>query len=368
MALCYNKDVMKNKLTSFFVLFLGIFASSIIFLLPAIANASSLRLVSDLDAYGSGDNFAVDVLIDNVEMCVNAMSITLNFPNDYLSMIDFIEGESLINLWMEKPGQKEIVEANAKGNITFIGGVPGGYCGHIPGDPGKSNLIARLIFVIPRFVISDVERDKVRIDFSNSTKVLLNDGFGTKDNLETYGIKLKVLNSPVLKSGEWKEQIKNDKIKPEPFIIELRQDIGVFENQYYINFYTSDKQSGIDRYEVLEVKPGFEAGDISKLSWWDKITGKKPYIPKWKEAKMPYLLEDQNLESIIKVRAIDKAGNERYVEYIPPAELRNKVEETSNNLPHILLFITGTLVVLILLIFLTIAIKKKKNVQKNKEE
>ncbi|MCK5510171.1 hypothetical protein KAI65_01320 [Candidatus Parcubacteria bacterium] len=340
----------------------------LLFLFPTVASASSLRLVSDLDAYGPGDNFAVDVLIDNVEMCVNAMSVTLDFPNDYLSMVDFIEGESLINLWMEKPGQKEITKANAKGNITFIGGVPGGYCGHIPGDPGKSNLIARLIFAIPRFIISDVERDEARIDFSGSTKILLNDGFGTEDNIETNGIKLKVLSSSVLKSGEWKEQIKNDKIKPEPFIIELRQDIGVFENQYYINFYTSDKQSGIDRYEVLEIKQGFEAGDVSKLSWWDKITGKKPYIPEWKEAAMPYLLEDQNLESTIKVRAIDKAGNERYVEYVPPEELRIKTEKTSNNLPYILLFIAGVLVILILLIFLIIAIKKKKNVQKNKEE
>ncbi|MCK5320419.1 hypothetical protein KAJ61_03455, partial [Candidatus Parcubacteria bacterium] len=315
-----------------------------------------------------GDNFAVDVLIDNVEACVNTMSVTLDFPNDYLSMIDFIEGESLINLWLEKPGQKEIIEANAKGNITFIGGVPGGYCGHIPGDPGKSNLIARLIFAIPRFVISNVKRDEVRIDFSGITKVLLNDGFGTENNLETNGIKLKVLSSPVLKPGEWKNQIRNDKIKPEPFIIELRRDKGIFENQYYINFYTNDKQSGIDRYEVLEIMAGHKLGVALKLSWWDKITGKKPYIPEWKEIAMPYLLEDQNLESTIKVRAIDKAGNERYVEYVPPEELRTKIEKTSNNYLYILLFITGVLVILILLIFLMIAIKKKKNVQKNKEE
>ena len=91
-------------------------------------------------------------------------------------------------------------------------------------------------------------------------------------------------------------------------------------------------------------------------------------VPEWKKAAMPYLLEDQNLESTIKVRAIDKAGNERYVEYVPPAELQIKAEKTSNNLPYILLFITGILVILILLIFLIIAIKKKKNVQKNKEE
>ncbi|MCK4540098.1 hypothetical protein KAU09_03025 [Candidatus Parcubacteria bacterium] len=348
------------KVIKFLIIFL--------FLFPAMASASSLRLVSDRDAYGPGDNFAVDVLIDNVEMCVNVISVNLNYPNDYLNLIDFIEGESLINLWLEKPGQKEITKANANGEINFIGGVPGGYCGHIPGDPGKSNLLARLIFAIPGLIISDVERDELRIDFLDSTKVLLNDGFGTEDNLETLEIKLKVLDSPALKSGEWKNQISSDKIKPEPFIIELRQDKGVFENQYYINFYTTDKQSGIDRYEVLEIKPDYEVGIVSKLSWWEKVIGKKLYIPEWKEAAMPYLLEDQNLESTIKVRAIDKAGNERYVEYVPPEELRIKVEKTSNNLPYMLLFIAGAVIILILLFFLIIAIKKKKNVQKNKEE
>ena len=40
----------------------------------------------------------------------------------------------------------------------------------------------------------------------------------------------------------------------------------------------------------------------------------------WKVGDSPYLLEDQSLKSIIKVRAIDKAGNERIVEIIPEIE------------------------------------------------
>ena len=35
----------------------------------------------------------------------------------------------------------------------------------------------------------------------------------------------------------------------------------------------------------------------------------------WKEAATPYVLEDQSLKGIIKVRAVDKAGNERIAEY-----------------------------------------------------
>ena len=37
----------------------------------------------------------------------------------------------------------------------------------------------------------------------------------------------------------------------------------------------------------------------------------------WRIAEGPYLLEDQSLESIIKVKAVDKAGNERMAQYLP---------------------------------------------------
>ena len=42
------------------------------------------------------------------------------------------------------------------------------------------------------------------------------------------------------------------------------------------------------------------------------------YPGKIKLAEIPYVLNDQDLGSIIRVKAVDKAGNERLVEYIPP--------------------------------------------------
>jgi hypothetical protein len=54
--------------------------------------------------------------------------------------------------------------------------------------------------------------------------------------------------------------------------------------------------SGIDHFEVKE--------------------GKKDF----KKAESPYLLEDQELKSKILVKAVDKAGNEKIAEIIPPAK------------------------------------------------
>ena len=88
---------------------------------------------------------------------------------------------------------------------------------------------------------------------------------------------------------EWQEELEKDTIPPEAFEIELYQDPSIFGGKYFIVFSTTDKQTGIDHYEVKE--------------------GKR----KWQEAESPYLLGDQKLESIIKVKAVDKAGNERTV-------------------------------------------------------
>lgn len=92
----------------------------------------------------------------------------------------------------------------------------------------------------------------------------------------------------------------------------------MFAGRKYAIFSTTDKQSGIDHYEILEIKPTEEIGVAPQPTWIEKLLRKKKLAPNWIVAQMPYPLMDQDLMSIIKVKAIDKAGNERLVEYIPP--------------------------------------------------
>ena len=87
-----------------------------------------------------------------------------------------------------------------------------------------------------------------------------------------------------------------DTLPPEPFEITIGQNPSIFAGQYFLTFAAVDKTSGIDHFEILETR---------------KSKGK------WERGESPYLLKDQSLTSIIKVKAVDKAGNERIAEIVP---------------------------------------------------
>jgi hypothetical protein len=84
--------------------------------------------------------------------------------------------------------------------------------------------------------------------------------------------------------------VTKDKSPPEPFEMGVGRDPGIFDNKYFISFFATDRESGIDYYEVKE--------------------GDQTFV----RAESPYLLKDQSLRSTIKVKAVDKAGNERLTE------------------------------------------------------
>ena len=150
----------------------------------------------------------------------------------------------------------------------------------------------------------------VKIDFAPETQVLLNDGEGTRAQLTALGGTFVLDKSP---SGggivdEWREVVRNDNLPPESFSLELVKDEdGIdFGGRYYIVFNTSDKQSGISHYEIME-EPVLE---FSQFKWGG--VG----VP-WVKESSPYVIKDQSLNSIIRVKAIDKAGNEYVATYIP---------------------------------------------------
>lgn len=273
--------------------------------------------------FGPGDEFAIDIKIDLNTGCVNTIEAEILFPYTRLVANSFMTGESLISIWVDRPSDEELSKSNQTGVIHFSGGIPGGYCGKIPGDPGNSNIIGRIIFKVPGLMIgsSEEESDEINISFGEKTRVLLNDGKGTEDILATREAKIKISDKAVTEL-DWDKLIKRDRIPPEPFIIELLKSQGVYDGKYYIVYTTVDKQTGIDRYEVLEIRPTEALGVKPESAWWKRILKPERLAPDWTVSDMPYVLNDQTLNSIIKVKAIDKAGNERLVEYIPPIEFQ----------------------------------------------
>ncbi len=257
-------------------------------LFPAITFAAELYLEPTSGKYHLGDTFIIEIKIDTEEECINTVKADLEFSQDILNAVDFSQGNSILTLWVKPP---EIIQES--GLISFVGGIPGGYCGKIPGDSEENNLLGKIIFKV-----SENKTNQAEVKFLDSSQVLLNDGLGTPAKLSTRGAIFTILAEEIEPArDEWQEELEKDNVLPEPFKIEINQDPSIFEGKYFIIFSTTDKQTGIDYYEVKE--------------------GKRD----WQETISPYLLEDQSLKSIIKVKAIDKAGNERIEEIIPLKEI-----------------------------------------------
>ncbi len=324
------------------------FVTILLFFPLSFASASTLFFDLPKNEYAPGENFFADLKIDNVSACVNTIKAQVKFPVDKMEFLDFLDGESFLSLWIEKPNTKISKSINKTGILNFAGGIPGGYCGKVPGDPGNSNIIARLVFKLKDSLSQD---EILSLKIASSTQVLLNDGFGGEDALALKDFKIKIKESSSSPQYEWERVVKTDKIKPEPFIIALHQNPKMFDGKYYINFSTVDKQTGIDHYEVLEIKKGEQVGAMPKQSFWDKILGNKKETPHWEIASMPYVLKDQELKSIIKVRAVDKAGNVREVEYVPDKSYLAKKEQKKSLLYIFSIIGVSALFIMLIIVF-----------------
>ncbi len=261
---------MKHKILSC-LLFCVCFA-----IMPLVIQAARLYLEPASGQYQLGDTFIIEIRLDSEQEYVNAVEANLVFPQDILEVKDFSQGNSILTLWVKTPSF-----SNQTGVIFFAGGVPGGY-------EGGSEMLGKIIFKAKN-------QGQAEIKIQDDSQVLLNDGLGTPAKLTTKGATFTILlEKAEVPKDEWQKEIEKDKISPESFKVEVSQDPLIFEGKYFIIFSTTDKQTGINYYEIKE-------GDKA-----------------WKRGQSPYLLEDQNLSGIIKVKAVDKAGNVRVAEYIPP--------------------------------------------------
>ncbi|MGB9743186.1 MAG: hypothetical protein ACPLW9_00490 [Minisyncoccales bacterium] len=258
-------------------------------LIPLGTKAVVLYLAPSQGQYYQGDIFIVETRIDTEGECINTVKVDLSFSKDILEVVDFSTGNSILSIWLESPKINQ-----EEGKISFTGGIPGGYCGVLPGELGKPNLLGRIAFQV-RETAPNRTQNYAKVEFLESSQGLLNDGLGTPAKLNFKNAVLTILpekrEEPL---NEWETILIRDTLPPEQFEIKLNRDKSILEGKYFIVFQAQDKQSGIDYYEVKE-------GEAD-----------------WQRASSPYLLKNQRLGIIIKVKAVDKAGNERIVEYVPP--------------------------------------------------
>ncbi len=276
--------------------------------------------------------------------CINVVDAVINYSEN-IQPIDVSIGKSIFSIWVERP---TIDKENRR--ITFAGGIPNGYCGRVDGDPMLTNILAEIIFRSPGMQVGATDSgNEASIDFGSETQALLNDGQGTPVSLTTFGstITLEKTAGATI-SDDWRESVKNDNVPPEKFSISLNKDEnGInFNGRYFIDFITTDKQTGISHYEVME----------ESIARYDSFTWGGVNVP-WIEVESPYVLEDQSLNSIIRVKAVDKAGNEYIATFVPDKSLK-----TISKNQIITFSVAGGfgLVILVLLTFLIIWQRKKK--------
>ena len=332
-------------------LFLGLF----FLLFASSADAASLYIDPPRAELNRGDAVELSVRLDVDEaagQCVNAVDAVLTYSEN-IEPVDVSIGDSIFSIWVEQP---KIDKENR--TISFAGGMPNGYCGRVTGDPRLTNNLVKLIFRAPGFTIggnSAADNPEASVQFTEFTAAYLNDGFGTKLAPRTFGATMSI--SKTAGAGgiidPWRETVGLDEIPPEEFSILLQKGDLEFAGEYYISFNTTDKQTGIDIYQVME-EPIDQLGNFA----WGRADAP------WVTTRSPYVLEDQTLNSVIRVRAIDKAGNEYVATLLPDESLRTK---SGNQMTTVLVF-GFVLLIILSCVGVIVAFVRERRKKKSAEE
>lgn len=143
-------------ITIVIVLVLSIFS----FVSPVAAQTASLYFSPSTGSYVVGSTFAVNVYVSSTNQAINAVSGTVSFPQDNLTITSLSKPGSIINMWVQEPSF-----LNSVGTVNFEGIVPS------PGFIGASGKIITINFKVKSAGVAI-------INFASGS-VLANDGSGT---------------------------------------------------------------------------------------------------------------------------------------------------------------------------------------------
>ncbi len=248
-------------------------------LAAAPAFAAQLSFESSNPAPAVGERFSVAVLLDTQGDEINADGGSVTFPGDLVEFLGASDAGSIVSFWIEPPALRG-------GVVTFSGITPGAFNGH-----------RGLLFTL-EFRAKKAGAGMIGIV---DAKTLRNDGTGMSASVVVSSLSLRV--SPPAAAPSPSVPVAPtvaDRQPPEPFTPEIGRDPNVFDGQWFVAFATEDKGSGMSGYEVKESR--------SRIFAW--------LVP-WKPASTPYLLADQELQSYVFVKAVDRAGNERVAMLAP---------------------------------------------------
>ena len=278
---------------------------------PGFAFASNIYIDTSHSNFFIGDTIMFSVRVDSENKNINAIEgrVLLDYLAESASLIDINTAGSKFSLWPSKP-----LPSVDNTNISFAGGTPGGF-------KSKDAIIFNIVLKLQKAGQITLVPDNL--------SVYLNDGKGTKDGVRINNFVIDVLPKKLDSQSvdDWNNLTSNDKTLPEPFEIYLGQEGSVFEGKKFLSFSTTDSQSGIAYYEVVE-------GDLPPV-----------------RSNGTYVLQEQNKSVKVTIIAYDLAGNAR--------------ESIYTSTPHTISYAIIIITIIILLIIVMVIRKKIRNFLKS---
>ncbi len=273
------------------------------FSLPAMA--AQFKLTQKNPDPANQSWFYVDLILEPEGETINAVEGKVVIPQEFFQTYAVSDGNSIVNLWTEKPS------INADGSITFSGVIPGGYL-------DNNGLLLSMI-------VKAKQSGDAKLWISEA-RALLNDGQGTAAKLTAPALNLKLTAA----TGSFEPPVL-DQYQPENFQPVIDANPNLFDGKYFLVFATQDKNSGIDYYAVYESREAKTADQIGANDWH--------------KAASPYLLQDQSLASYVYVKAVDRAGNNRLVEIRPIKPTFNATLLTAPRIFAIIIIIAAVILI-----------------------
>jgi hypothetical protein len=218
------------------------------------------------------DSSLVKITIDTDQRAINVVDGTITFEN--ARIVSTTTGGSILELWPQLP---TVTDGTT---VTFAGGTP-------------SSVFGKTLRLFTVAVTPTTNQPIIaRITHAHA---YLDDGTGSPVAIPDATIEIPVVlqqqNNDSLAAS-----IADDTIPPQPFTITLGREAATYDGRYFISFYSTDGESGIQTYEIIE------GTEITRTT------------------SSTYVLKDQSLSKNITVRAIDAAGNVRSETYTHSAQ------------------------------------------------